>query len=108
MRSTITNKCSYIERMLSTRPRPGGVLPLFVRFFSGCRVAPHPRLVADTVFVGPIITLDARQSVAEALAVKDGRVIAVGTQSKVLGAVDDRTRRVRLLGVAVPGLADAR
>jgi hypothetical protein len=77
-------------------------------FFSDCHVAPHPPLAPDTVLVGPIIMLDARQSVAEALALKDGRIIAVGTRSGVLGAVDDLARRVRLLGVAVPGLADAR
>jgi predicted amidohydrolase YtcJ len=65
------------------------------------------RLSADTVYLGTILTLDTKNATAEAIAVKGDRVVAIGKQSDVLAAVDSAVRRVRLPGVAVPGLADA-
>jgi hypothetical protein len=65
------------------------------------------RDAADTVFVGRIVTLEERKPVAEAMAVKDGRIAAIGTEAEVSAAAGGRARRVRLPGVAVPGLADA-
>jgi hypothetical protein len=65
------------------------------------------RAAADTVFVGRIVTLEERKPVAEAMAVKDGRIAAIGTEAEVSAAAGGRARRVRLPGVAVPGLADA-
>jgi hypothetical protein len=62
---------------------------------------------ADTVFVGRMVTLDQNHPLADALAVKDGRIVAIGTEADVSAAVGSAVRRVRLPGVAVPGLADA-
>lgn len=65
------------------------------------------RVAADTVFVGRFVTLDNRQPSAGALAVKDGRIVAIGTEREVLGRIAGEPRRVAFSGVAVPGLADA-
>jgi predicted amidohydrolase YtcJ len=66
-------------------------------------------VAADVVFTGgKILTADARFSVAEALAVRDGRVLATGTAAEIDTLVGPRTRRVALEGRTVlPGLIDA-
>ena len=66
-----------------------------------------PRETADVVFVGPIVTLDPNRPRASALAVKGGRILAVGEVSSLEPFVGPRTEKVDLPGVAVPGLADA-
>jgi predicted amidohydrolase YtcJ len=66
-----------------------------------------PRETADVVFVGPIVTLDSSRPRATALAVKGGRILAVGEVSSLEPFVGPRTEKIDLPGVAVPGLADA-
>jgi predicted amidohydrolase YtcJ len=57
---------------------------------------------------GKVITVDANDRVAEAVAVRDQRIIAVGTSSEILKLAGPSTRRVDLKGRAVtPGLIDA-
>jgi predicted amidohydrolase YtcJ len=57
---------------------------------------------------GRVLTLDARSTVAEALAIAGDRIIAVGPDALVLPLAGPRTRRVDLAGrTAVPGLIDA-
>lgn len=65
--------------------------------------------VADRVLVnGRIITVDAKDSIAEAVAIKDGRIIAVGTNRDVEAFVGPSTERLDLRGLAAtPGLLDA-
>ena len=64
---------------------------------------------ADMILTnGKIVTLDDSQPEAEALAVKDGRVVAVGSSADIQAFVGDSTRIVDLEGMlAVPGLIDA-
>ena len=64
---------------------------------------------ADTVYVnGKIITADKAFTVAQAVAVKDGRFVAVGTSDEVRRYVSATTRVVDLNGSAViPGLMDS-
>lgn len=66
-------------------------------------------LTADTVLTnGVILTADAGFTAAEALAVRDGRVVATGTDDEIAGLAGPRTRRVDLAGrTVVPGLIDA-
>jgi hypothetical protein len=76
-------------------------------------------LLAPTVLVaanadlilhgGKIVTLDARNSVAQAIALKDGRIVAVGTDKEVLQAErGNGTRTIDLAGkMVLPGLTDA-
>jgi len=63
---------------------------------------------ADTVYRhGTILTLDAHDSVAQALAVRDGRIAYVGDEAGVTGHIGRDTKVVDLGGrVLMPGLVD--
>jgi len=51
---------------------------------------------ADTIYHGgPIITIDDRQPTAEAVGVKDGKIIAVGEEADVFGHQGDATKLVK-------------
>jgi predicted amidohydrolase YtcJ len=62
---------------------------------------------ADVMLVGRIVTLDAAHPEVEALAVRDGRIVAVGARSAISGWIGERTKEMRLPGVALPGFAEA-
>ncbi len=64
---------------------------------------------ADLVLLnGTIITLDPQDDIAEAVAVKDGKVGAVGTDREVERSIGPGTTRIDLEGSTVtPGLLDA-
>ena len=74
---------------------------------AGC--ADSAAVPADLVLVGGrVITLDAQSSVAEAVAVRGDRVVAVGANAEIEALAGPATRRVELAGRAVtPGLIDA-
>ncbi len=63
---------------------------------------------ADTVLIhGTILTVDAKDSVAQALAIRDGGIIAVGTDAQVMKLAGKATRIVDLHGrTATPGMID--
>lgn len=57
---------------------------------------------------GKIVTVDAKFSIAEAVAVRDGRIVRVGSNREVLGLKTATTRVVDLEGKPVlPGLIDS-
>jgi len=64
---------------------------------------------ADTVFTnGRIYTVDSRNPYAEAVAVKDGRFVGVGSAKDIKKFIGKRTRVVDLGGAfAMPGFVDA-
>ncbi|QUX95104.1 hydrolase [Marinomonas sp. CT5] len=64
---------------------------------------------ADTVFMGgPIYTLDKTNRVVEALAIKNGAIIGVGSKQEVNKLIDSNTSIVDLDGkTLMPGLVDA-
>jgi predicted amidohydrolase YtcJ len=63
-----------------------------------------PRLVLTG---GKILTMDGRATVAEALAVRDGRILAVGSDAAIKPLVGPQTRVIDLAGkTVVPGLID--
>ncbi|MCX6899962.1 MAG: amidohydrolase [Verrucomicrobia bacterium] len=64
---------------------------------------------ADTILVGgKIVTLDAQERVAEALAIRDGRIVAVGSSAEVLKLAGDRTEVIKLDGKTVlPGFVES-
>ncbi|MCP3136174.1 amidohydrolase [Pyxidicoccus xibeiensis] len=79
---------------------------------AGCaRRAPEPGPGAPgtTVYVASRVrTLDPARPVAEALAVRDGKVLATGTRDEVLAAAGEGARVVDLgTATLVPGLTDA-
>ncbi|MEE4296568.1 MAG: amidohydrolase, partial [Wenzhouxiangella sp.] len=65
--------------------------------------------VADTIYHnGPVITLDDDLPLAEAVAVTDGRILAVGTKAEVLALAGDNTRLMDLEGkTLVPGFVES-
>ncbi len=67
--------------------------------------APPP---ADLVLLhGRVITVDARDSIAQALAVRGGMIVAVGSDKAVQALVGPKTRVIDLHGrAATPGLID--
>jgi len=64
---------------------------------------------ADRVLVnGRVITVDARDTVAEAVAIRDGRILAIGTSAEIRALVGPATETIDLQGrTATPGLIDA-
>ena len=64
---------------------------------------PEPANAADTIFFGgSIVTVDAAQPAAEAVAVKDGRIVAVGKRADVEGSFQGAaTAKVDLAGKAL-------
>ncbi len=69
----------------------------------------HSQEVADRIFIGgTILTMDDENMTAEALAVKDGRIIAVGDLNSVLAHKGGGTATTDLEGNALlPGFLDA-
>lgn len=65
-------------------------------------------MIADTVLHGGrIYTVDAADSVHEAIAIRDGKVLATGDSNAMLGLAGPSTRKVDLAGRAViPGFVD--
>jgi predicted amidohydrolase YtcJ len=71
--------------------------------------APHAQQpVADVILSnGKIITVDERFTIAQAVAVKGERILAVGTNQEIARLAGPNTRRIDLRGRAVvPGLID--
>ena len=73
---------------------------------SGLAAAPDP--ATDLILVnGKILTVDRNFSIAEAVAIKDGVFIAVGTDREIRGLAGPGTRVVDLRGkTVVPGFTD--
>ncbi|MFV8784080.1 amidohydrolase [Microbulbifer sp. SA54] len=66
-----------------------------------CSESPH----ADRVFTnGHILTIDEQERVASALAIKDGKILAIGTHGEISALAGARTETIDLNGKAVlPG-----
>ena len=90
----------------SRRAILGGFLTLVA---SSALAQTAPGRFADVVFVnGRFATLDAAKPEASAVAIRDGKFLAVGSDEEVLRHVGPGTRRIDLEGrTVVPGLIDA-
>ncbi len=75
----------------------------------GCPYArPAPPPAADLVIQGTVLTVDDVQPTAEALAVADGRIVAVGTRADVDGWIGPATQTLDLGdGCVMPGFVEA-
>ena len=69
--------------------------------------AARPGATVYTVYTGHFVTLDSSRPRAEAIAVRAGRIVAVGSRRAVDSVAGAGADHVRLPGVALPGLADA-
>src|SRR5687768_11053321 len=70
-----------------------------------------PELVAYPELVlinGQVLTVDAQFAVAEAVAVRDGRILAVGSSAEIRRLIGPQTRTIDLAGRSVvPGFIDS-
>lgn len=66
-------------------------------------------LAPDTILTGgKIVTLDSKGTVAEAIAVQNGRIVAVGPSGDVMKLSGPRTKTINLGGrTVIPGLIDS-
>src|SRR5690349_24548341 len=64
---------------------------------------------ADTVLInGKILTVDSQSSVREAIAIRGGRILAVGTTADIRKLAGPSTRSIDLQGdTVIPGLIDS-
>jgi predicted amidohydrolase YtcJ len=83
-----------------------GLVSVFIGFAAGFAVQPQPP--PDLVlFNGRIVTVDASFSYAEAVAIREGRFVAVGSNADVRRLAGDKTTHTDLGGRTVlPGFAD--
>ena len=88
------------------------VLSLFASLPLVCGLLPAqntpPASAAESIlFNGKFLTVDARDSVAEAIAIREGKILAVGTSAEVMRTRGAATRMIDLQGrTATPGLID--
>ena len=90
--------------------RTSALFVLLLSFvLSRCTPAPPDVLAPDMVLHnGKIVTVDEDFSIAQAVAIKDGRILAVGSDSEILPLAGAGTEKVDLEGKAVlPGLHDS-
>jgi predicted amidohydrolase YtcJ len=75
---------------------------------SDVNATPAATVVADFVVVGaPIYTVDACRSWAQAMAVKDGKIVFVGDEQHSRSFIGDKTRLLKLNGgMILPGFHD--
>jgi len=82
-----------------------------MRWFALVLLLPAPLAAADADLIvhrAKVVTVDAKFTVAEALAVKDGRIVAVGTNDDVLKLKGPNTKLVDAGGRTIlPGLYDS-
>lgn len=71
----------------------------------GCTPAATPDMI---LFNGKIITVDQKSTIAQAVAVKDEKIIAVGTNDEIKKLAGNQTKMIDVKGkTVVPGLNDA-
>ena len=85
------------------------VITIFSLFGPACSKKAQYSGVADLVLLnGKIVTVDENESIAEAVAVKFGKILAVGTRDEIKGLIGQDTRIIDLKGrTAIPGLIDS-
>jgi predicted amidohydrolase YtcJ len=96
---------------MQSTPRPHGLivaLAIIPLLLCACASAP-PATPADLVVTNArVITLDSGSRVAQALAVRNGRIVAVGTDAQVQAMAGSSTRQVDAGGrTVIPGLIDS-
>lgn len=81
---------------------------LVLSLLLGAKLAGCVQLADVVLLSGKVLTVDARGSVAEAVAVQGERLLAVGTNAQIRKYVGENTRTIQLGGkTVVPGLVES-
>ena len=93
---------------LTTRSIGCALLTLAVTQAVNAQDQSAPKIAADAIYTGgDIVTVNELQPQAEAIAVKDGRILAVGYRDEVMKLKGEQTRITDLAGrTLVPGFID--
>jgi predicted amidohydrolase YtcJ len=85
------------------------VLASSIALTLGCKSSPSPADTADLIYTnGNIITMDDALPSAKGVAIKDGKILLVGSDEDVLKAKGDKTRVIDLAGkTMIPGFVDS-
>lgn len=85
------------------------VTTLMVPLWAQQNIDPRVLAYADMVFYnGKILTADDQFTIVEAVAIRDGKFLARGTTSDILGLAGSNTRRIDVQGkTVIPGLIDS-
>ncbi|MBI4409960.1 MAG: amidohydrolase, partial [Gemmatimonadetes bacterium] len=85
--------------------KPCGLAPTVALLLAGCALEPHP---ADLILRGGVVWTGVPGAApVEALAVRGGRIIAIGSDADVRRFLGPTTRRIELRGrLVVPGFQD--
>ena len=88
-----------------------GRLAAILALAAGTAIVPARAQVqsADTIFVnGKVVTLDGKSSVVQGIAIRDGKILEVGSNLDVRKHAEQRTRIIDLGGhTVIPGLMDS-
>lgn len=87
-----------------------GAVACLISVLVSSAVAATPQLRApDLILVhGMVLTVDPHDSVAQAIAIRDGKVLKVGTDAQIVAMAGPHTRLIDLQGrTATPGLIDS-
>ena len=87
----------------------GLCLSFVVILLASCSQPPEREITADSVYVGgTILTMNPSNDEASAVAVLDGRIVAVGDDAAIMATAGDDTNVVDLTGkTLMPGFIDA-
>ena len=81
------------------------VLALLAASLASAAIAQPPDLV---LLDGKIVTVDAGSSLREAIAIRDGKILGVGSTAEIRRLAEPKTRVVELRGrTVIPGLIDS-
>jgi predicted amidohydrolase YtcJ len=85
------------------------VAALLISLTAAAAAAPAAAQAPDTVLInGKILTVDAQFSTKEALAIRDGKIQAIGTSAEMRRLAGPRSRVIDLQGrTVIPGLIDS-
>jgi predicted amidohydrolase YtcJ len=84
------------------------LLSLFLTGQAWAQTSQGMTIFADAIFYnGKVVTVDERFSVAQAFAVREGKIMAVGSNREILDLAGAKSRRLDLKGKTVlPGFID--
>jgi len=100
---------SFVKYVLASVAAVIAVIAGYVLLGRRQQETPPPEGYADMILMnGNVLTVDSKDSVEEAVAVKDGRILAAGSNRKLKQLIGPSTKQVDLKGKTVtPGLVDS-